>query len=63
MRLFVLGNELEVIEVVFVESRVGEILLGEFLQRLFVENVLEMLQLQKSALHAEQVALLMMDLQ
>lgn len=62
MRLFVLGNELEVVEVIFVKTRVGEILLSELLQGLFVENVLEMFQLQKSALYSEHLGLLMMDL-
>lgn len=62
MRLFVLGNELEVVEVIFVKTRVGEILLSELLQGLFVENVLEMFQLQKSTLYSEHLGLLMMDL-
>ncbi len=63
MRLFVLSNELEVVEIVLVKSRIGEILLGELLQRLFVENVLEMFKLQKSALQADQLWLLLVDLQ
>ena len=54
MRFFVLGNELEIIEIAFVESRIGEILLCEFLEPLFVVNIFEMLELRESASHAEQ---------
>lgn len=63
MRLFVLGNELKVVKIVFFEARVGKILLGEFLQRLFVEDILEMFKLRKSALHAEQLRSWVVNLQ
>jgi hypothetical protein len=49
VRFFVLRNEVEVSEVILVEACVGKILLGEFLQRLFVEDVLEMFELWRSA--------------
>jgi hypothetical protein len=50
MRFFVVDNEFEVVEIGPIKSCVGEILLAEFLERLFVEDVLEMFELEGSAL-------------
>lgn len=50
MRFFVVDNEFEVVEISPIKSCVGEILLAEFLERLFVEDVLEMFELEGSAL-------------
>jgi hypothetical protein len=52
MRLFVLRNEVEVSKVILVEASVGKILLGELLQRLLVEDVLEVFELWRSAPHS-----------
>ncbi len=49
MRFFVMSNEFKVVEIVLVESCIGEILLAEFLQRFLVEDVLKMFQLRRSA--------------
>ena len=62
MRFFVLGNELEVIEIALVEARVGEVLLCKFLEPLFVENILKVLKLRQSALHAEQLHIWVINL-
>ncbi len=62
MRFFVLGNKLEIIEIAFVEARVGEILLCKFLEPLFVENIFKMLKLRQSARHAEELHIWVVDL-
>lgn len=49
MRFFIVCDELEIVEIVLVESRVDEILLCELLQRLLVEDVLEMFELRRLA--------------
>ena len=45
MRFFIMSNEFKVIEIILVESCVSKILLSEFLQRFFVEDILQMFEL------------------
>lgn len=49
MRFLVLGNEFEIVEVACIEPCGCEVLLCEFLERLFVEDVFKMFELGWSA--------------
>lgn len=50
MRFLIMRNKFEVVKVILVESSVGKILLRELLQRFFVEDILKMFELRRSAL-------------